>query len=69
MSTVKPKHNNREDLIMEKETVKAVLIQRGINTFDVEILDTTGRTRDLIIGGRTFDSLKEAELFIRRLED
>jgi hypothetical protein len=50
---------------MGKETVKAVLIQRDIITFDVEIRDTTGRTRDLILGGRTFDSLKEAELFIR----
>ena len=52
---------------MEKETMKAVIIQRDIITFDVEIRDTTGRTRDLILGGRTFDSLKEAELFIRRL--
>lgn len=51
---------------MEKETVKAVLIQRGINTFDVELRDTTGRTRDLIIGGQTFNTLKGAELFIRR---
>jgi hypothetical protein len=50
---------------MEKGTVEAVLIQRDIITFDVELRDTTGRTRDLILGGRTFDSLKEAELFIR----
>ena len=50
---------------MEKETVEAVLIQRDITTFDVELRDTTGRTRDLILGGRTFNSLKEAELFIR----
>lgn len=53
---------------MEKETMKAVLIKRDINTFDVEIRDTTGRTRDLILGGRTFDCLEEAELFIRLLE-
>ena len=50
---------------MEKGTVEVVLIQRDIITFDVELRDTTGRTRDLILGGRTFDSLKEAELFIR----
>lgn len=52
---------------MNPETEKAVLIQRGINTFDVEIRDTTGRSRDLIIGGRSFSCLKEAELFIHRL--
>lgn len=50
---------------MEKEAVEAVLIQRDINTFDVELRDTTGRTHDLILGGRTFDCLEEAELFIR----
>jgi len=52
---------------MNPETEQAVLIQRGINTFDVEIRDTTGRARDLILGGRSFNSLKEAELFIQRL--
>ena len=51
---------------MKKGTVKAVLIQRDANTFDVELHDTTGRTRDRIIGGQTFKTLIGAELFIRR---
>lgn len=54
---------------MNKLTQEIKIIKRSVVAFDVEIRDTTGRARDLILGGWSFDSQEKAERFARRLEE
>ena len=52
---------------MSKPTESIKIIRRECVAFDVEIQDTTGRKRDLILGSWTFDSQEKAERFAQQL--